>query len=161
MRSWRKIVAFMLEYLLQRIIVVDKNPTLEQSVSFRCICVYYNFVCSKRVFCLQKTSLTGLVEFSISSIMCFCEINNSSLYVFNSSWNKQCWFLWREESGEPKEKPSEKVLEPITNSTHVKSGWGVEPRSQRALSVLHHPCFRNKQSNKDKTRFILLLTRLN
>ena len=43
----------------------------------------------------------------------------------------------------------------------MKSGWWVEPRSQRALSVVHHPCFRNKQSNKDKTRFILLLTRRN
>ena len=45
-------------------------------MSFHCICVYCNFVCSKRIFCLQKTFLTGLVEFLISSIMCFCEINN-------------------------------------------------------------------------------------
>ena len=72
----RKIVAYMLRYLLQWIIVVHRNPKLEQLVSFHCICVYCNFVCSKRIFCLQKTSLTGLVEFLISSIMCFCEINN-------------------------------------------------------------------------------------
>ena len=45
-------------------------------MSFHCICVYCNFVCSNRIFCLQKTSLAGLVEFLISSIMCFCEINN-------------------------------------------------------------------------------------
>lgn len=72
----RKIVAYMLRYLLQWIIVVHRNPKLEQLVSFHCICVYCNFVCSKRIFCLQKTSLTGLVGFSISSFMCFCKINN-------------------------------------------------------------------------------------
>ena len=82
----RKIVAFMLRYLLQWIIVVHRNPKLEQSVSFHCICVYCNFVCSKRICCLQKTSLTGLVEFSISSIMCFCEINNTIKSSPFSQW---------------------------------------------------------------------------
>ena len=80
----RKTVAFMLRYLLQRIIVVHRNPKLEQSMSFHCVCVYCNFVCSKRIFCLHKTSLTGLVEFSISSTVF---LRNKQQFSTSTSWS--------------------------------------------------------------------------
>ena len=74
--------------------------------------------------------------------------NNSSLCGVKLSWNQQWWFLWREEIW----RTQRKTLRARTGTNNklnpfVKSGWGIEPTPQEALSALHHPCFRNRQPN--------------
>ena len=51
--------------------------------------------------------------------------------IYGSNWNLECWFLWREETGEHGEKPSEPGTKTSKLNPHVTPGRGIEPEPQR------------------------------